>query len=293
MQIHDDGLLALRARFVIVSVGRAGTSMRSGSPIDAVFANADRGNSAKIAAATSAKKTTRFIGAPDHNPSGRGATPAVPCPQGRPEPVRAEESFAPSCRPMRSASSSVPGQGLGGLLALRRLLGRDDERAEAEALSLSLREGGERRLAVRAERLEHAALGVHAPRRVLVGERGETRCLVSASAMRDSMPSAPLPDRGARPRARKHLGGPRLEPEPHEAGAREDDRVELARVDLAEARVDVAADREDPRSGRRRAGRPRGEATRCRPSRLAAGRRACRTSATRGRRADPRGAGCR
>ncbi len=127
-------------------------------------------------------------------------------------------------------------------------VGASDEGAQAQARTVgrlgAIGEGGERGLAVPFERHHDPALGGDAERGLDVDERSqESGDALVVRARLD--PERPLSDRGERHLGGEHVGRSPFEPEPHQAGARQDDGVALPGVDLAQPRVDVSAHGDD------------------------------------------------
>ena len=129
---------------------------------------------------------------------------------------------------------------------------RDHHRLHVELAGIVDRNRAERQLAAAAERLDQRPLG---------GQRRACRRIVQRAAPPLASCSSSLRDLDrddalARGRhagiERQRRGDPRADAEPPHARGRQDQRVELAGVQLAQARVDVAADRERTS---RRAGR--------------------------------------
>ena len=194
-----------------------------------------------------------------------------------------QASARPRDDPSSAASRSLEGQG-----ARRSPRRRREPSGSATKARSVFRRGARRtrrgRLAVALERQSTPRSRRPARGRVQVVHHGEdARRLASSSCTRSRARPAPPP--GARPQAT----GPRwlalAEPEAHEPRAGEDDRVEFAGVDLAEARIDVAAHGDDSRSGRAAAATRSGAGCSSRRAPPAGARRASRASARRGRRA--------
>ena len=118
---------------------------------------------------------------------------------------------------------------------------------------------------------------------------GASAAIRSARSARHSIASAPWPGAGRLSSGSSSAADPRAEAEALQPRRRENDRVVLAFVELAQPRVDVAAQRLDRElRDSARAAAPRGAGSTCRRRRRPATPTAIRSGSTRTRRADPR-----
>ncbi len=191
--------------------------------------------------------------------------------------ARASRSAAPAAS-IRSASASASRRVVDEPL---RAVGQADEAAQPERPAVH----ADRRVAGRAEARDHRALGVAAPR-----ARRRRRPPRGASPARACSAQAALAGRGHEDVALERRAGTSSRPEPREPGGGEHERVGLAGGELAQARVDVAAqlDHVEVRAARRAAAPRRRSALV--PTRAPLGQRRERRRRRRARRAGPRAA---
>ena len=139
-----------------------------------------------------------------------------------------------------------------------------DQAAQPQRVLFPLGVGGERRLAAAAQRARERTLGRRRERRRTIGERPSAASEIAAIGAAFDRERTLAGRRQAVVRIEQRAD-PRAEPEPLQSGRRQDDRVVPAVVELAQPRVDVAAQRLDRRAAETaRAAAPRDAGSTCR-----------------------------
>ena len=157
----------------------------------------------------------------------------------RPRPASARRRAPPS----RLGVGRRPPRARRGATRCRRA-GRRSARSRMRPPCSSVALDADRRVAARVERRDHGALGGQLAERSALGDR-LPRPPRPGRPARASSASAPWPGAGVSSLRLDREGDLLAAPEPAQPGGREHDRVEVALLELAQPRVDVAAQLDD------------------------------------------------
>ena len=166
----------------------------------------------------------------------------------KPGPARLRSSRAASA-PSAAASARRP---VAADIVRRAAVRPRDQAAEMQCVAFDRGVGADRRPAGAVEHREERALASQRDRRIGVIDLREQRRASSLSSSRVSIAMAPCPAAGRNSSALMIVVARASRPSRFKPGERKDDGVGLAVIELAQPRLDIAAQRRDSRSGRMR-----------------------------------------